>query len=262
MRLLLTVMLSLLLSLLLGLSLFGGSAFAGGDSFADPSAATQAEERYRAGDYASAATLWEEALGETEPGPERGRLAYNLGNNAYRRGQLLEAVGWYTAALRYLPRDADLWANLELARAEADLAPADGGGSTDMLRRLVGKFTQAESRWFALLGVVLLALALVGEALRGGPNWRVAVYAGLVGLPLCFAPWVRHALETPQAYLVVRSGGVGGRSEPRPDAKRLARLEAGSVVQVFDELPRWRRALLEDGREVWVEEDALFQLQR
>ncbi|MFT7677541.1 MAG: tetratricopeptide (TPR) repeat protein [Planctomycetota bacterium] len=248
--------------MLLGLLLLGGFAFSAVDSMGDPSPKTQGGERYRAGDYASAATLWEEALEQTAPGPERGRMAYNLGNTAYRRGHKLEAVGWYTAALRYLPRDGDLFANLELARAEADLAPADGGGLTDMLRRLMGKFTEAESRWLALLGVLLLALALAGEALRGGPNWRMAVYVGLVGIPLCFAPWVRHALETPQAFLVVRSGGVGGRSEPRPDAKRLARLEAGSVVQVFDELPRWRRAILEDGREVWVEEDALFELHR
>lgn len=245
---------------LLGLVVFAGLSFGGSDGASDPSA--QGEERYRAGDYASAGTLWEEALEQTEAGPERGRLAYNLGNNAYRRGLKLEAVGWYTAALRYLPRDGDLFANLELARAEADLPPVDGGGLTDMLRRMMGKVTEAESRWLALLGVALLGLTLLGEALRGGPNWRMAVYAGLIGIPLCFAPWVRHALETPEAYLVVRSGGVGGRSEPRPDAKRLARLEAGSVVQVFDELPLWYRAILEDGREVWVEEDALFQLHR
>lgn len=218
-------------------------------------------ERFRAGDYASASTLWSEALEAAEPGPERGRIAYNLGNAAYRRNRFLEAVGWYQVGLRYLPRDGDLWANLELSRAEAGLPPADGGSLKDMAGRIAGKLTEPESRLLALAGVLLLGCILAGEALRGGHGWRQASWWMLLLLPLFFVPWVRHALTPPNAHLVLQSG-AGGRSEPRTDAATLERLEAGEVLQVFDTMPGWSRVRLDAGDELWVQESALFQLER
>ncbi len=218
-------------------------------------------ERFRAGDYASAMTVWNEALEAAEPGPERGRLAYNLGNASYRRNRFLEAVGWYMVGLRYLPRDGDLFANLELSRAEAGLPPADGGSLKDMAGRILGKFTAGESRLLALGGVLLLALILAGEALRGSSGWRSASWWMLLALPLFFAPWVRHALSPPDAHLVLQSG-AGGRSEPRTDAATLERLEAGQILEVFDSMPGWSRVRLDGGQELWVQESALFQLER
>lgn len=226
-----------------------------------PQASDAGLERFRAGDYASAMTVWNEALEAAEPGPERGRLAYNLGNASYRRNRFLEAVGWYMVGLRYLPRDGDLFANLELSRAEAGLPPADGGSLKDMMGRILGKFTEGESRLLALAGVLLLALVLAGEALRGGSGWRSASWWMALALPLFFAPWVRHALAPPDAHLVLQSG-AGGRSEPRTDAATLERLEAGQVLEVFDSMPGWSRVRLDGGQELWVQESALFQLDR
>lgn len=226
-----------------------------------PATADAAVERYRAGDYASAETLWKDAFEAAEAGPERGRLAYNLGNTAFRQDRFTEAVGWYTLGLRYLPRDADAGPNLELARAEAGLDPLDGGGLTDMLRGMVRRFTAAEARWLALLGVLVLGLVLVGEALRGGRGWWWACLTALVCLPLFFAPWIRHALEEPHLHLVLQTG-TGGRSEPRMDATNLMRFEAGDVVSVFDEMPGWARVARNDGNDVWVQDSALFPLDR
>lgn len=240
-------------------TLFAAPLASGRSPGQDPSEAGL--ERFRAGDYASASTLWSEALEAADPGPERGRLAYNLGNAAFRRNRFVEAVGWYTAGLRYLPRDGDLWANLELARAEAGLPPADGGSLKDMAARIAGKFTEPESRLLALAGVLLLACMLAGEALRGGRGWRQASLWMLLLLPLFFVPWVRHALHPPNAHLVLQSG-AGGRSEPRTDAATLERLEAGDVLQVFDSMPGWSRVRLDAGDELWVQESALFQLER
>jgi tetratricopeptide (TPR) repeat protein len=241
-----------LLQLLLALLLLAGAARAQ-DAGADA---------YRAGDYDTATTLWQDALSVAEAPPERARLCYNLGNAAYRRGERLEAIGWYVACLRLAPRHARAWANLELARAEEELPPADSGNLEDTLARAVSALTRGEAEWLALAALALLALCLLGEALRGGA-WRGASLLVLCTLCVALVPLGWHLTrDDGRTLLVVRAGGAPARSEPRPDAKRLFDLAAGAEVRHLDALPGWVKVEGQGRREVWVREDALFDLQR
>lgn len=218
---------------------------------------------YRAGEHGSAITLWELALGEAEGRLERARLLYNLGNASYRSHRPLEAVGWYTAALRLSTRDPDLWANLELARADAGLQPADRGNLPDTVRRVLSAFTRAESEWLVLLATGLLAACLAGEALRGGLVWRRLSLWAVLGVVLSAAPlqWNRaRASEHP--LLVIDPGAAAGRSEPSLDAKRLRDLDPGSEVELLDRLPGWAKVATDDGQELWVRDSVVFDLVR
>lgn len=222
----------------------------------------RAAEAYRAKDYATAAALWEEALPEAEGPSERARLLYNLGNGAYRRERFLEAVGWYTAALRLTPRDADAWKNLELARSSAELEPADRGDLAATMTRLLSSLTRGEAEWLLFAALLGWAACLAGEALRGGRTWRRLCWLGLVGLLVVAAPlgWhLWHAGERP--LMVVQKGGTQGRSEPRGDATALRRLEAGDVVLWRDELPGWVGVRTDRG-DLWVRERTVFELER
>ena len=222
----------------------------------------RAAEAYRGQDYGTAAALWQDALQGTTLAEERGRLLYNLGNTAFRRERPFEAVGWYTAALRLTPRDGDLWTNLELARSEAGLDPADRGDLASTSRRLVSSLTRAEAEWLLLLTLLAWGGLLAGEALRGGRTWRRLAWLGLALVLMSGAPlaWhLSHAGERP--LMVVQKGGTQGRSEPRPDAAALDRLEAGQVVQWRDELPGWV-GVHADGKDLWVRATATFDLDR
>lgn len=226
-----------------------------------------ATEAYRAGDHVTALGLWQEALGlarTQELGDaERGRLLYNLGNAAYRQDDLLVAVAWYTAALRLTPRNADLWANLELARSAVGLEPADRGDLASTSSRLLSSWTRPEAEWLVALALALLALALGGEALRGGRTWR-RLAMGALGLTLLSsAPLFWHlAGEGTRPLLVVQEGGTQGRSEPRSDGTPLARLEAGQRVQRLDALPGWVRVTGAGDHPLWVREASVFELVR
>ena len=171
-----------------------------------------ATKAYRAGDHVTAAALWQEALGlarTQELGDaERGRLLYNLGNAAYRQGDLLVAVAWYTAALRLTPRNPDLWANLELARSEVDLEPADRGDLAATLNRLLSSLTRPEAEWLVALALAVLALALGGEATRGGRLWRRLATGALGVTLLSSAPLFWHlAGEGTHPHVARRHGG-------------------------------------------------------
>lgn len=226
-------------------------------------APTDAVSAYRRGDYETASAIWQRELQEARDPGEKARLAYDLGNAAYRAGRVLEAVGWYTVALRHAPRDGAVWANLELARAEAGLEPADRGDLAATSRRVVSSLTLAESEWFVLGSLALLAGCLAAEAFLGGRLARRAALAAVAVTSLALVPWGWNLVATgARPALVVAADGTPARSEPRPDGTRLFELEAGARVERLDALPGWVEVAGEDGRPVWVAEGALFDLVR
>ena len=117
-------------------------------SSADDGALTryaQGVQAYREGDAATAANVWRRLYASGAPGLDPAALAYDLGNACFRLGRPLEAALWFEESVRRAPRDADAWANLELAREKAGLDPADRGDLSDTLSRLVHSATLAEA---------------------------------------------------------------------------------------------------------------------
>ena len=222
----------------------------------------EAVDAYRRGDYSQAAEEWQALLADPArpvQGEERGRILYNLGNCAYRADRKLEAVGWYTQALEWRPRDAATWANLELARSESGLEPADRGDLSSTLLRLFGSWTAAEAGWIAALGLVLLAVSLSFEALRGGRMARSCVGIGLVVLVLALLPLGLHAWRDPRPWvLCTERSPVPVRSEPREDAAGIADWNPGLRAARLDELPDWIKLELPDGTQGWVARSACF----
>jgi tetratricopeptide (TPR) repeat protein len=227
-------------------------------------AASAAVEAYRAADYEAAGDLWLSELASSDlSSPDRGRLLYNLGNLAFRESNVHEAVGWYTAALRYRPRDADTWANLEFARSEAGLEPADRGDLAATVERLLSAMTLAESEWAIFLALAIWAALLAGEALRGGRVWGRAAWGGLVLVGVSLAPWFYNLSSAGKhRVLVISDRTTAVLSEPRTGAARVAKAEAGSIIEHVDELPEWVKVRAEDGTAGWVERAALFDLNR
>jgi tetratricopeptide (TPR) repeat protein len=133
-------------------------------------------EAYRGGDYAAASELWTEALAAPLAPAERARVCYDLGNAVWRAGRRGEALGWYSAALRAAPRHADARANLEFAREELGLSPADEGSLATAMHRAAARSRAARPRPACSRPSLLLCAALVVEALRGaglaGAVWR------------------------------------------------------------------------------------------
>jgi tetratricopeptide (TPR) repeat protein len=231
-----------------------------------------AVEAYHRGDYETARSLWLAALegvsGEKNARPssaERGRILYDLGNVAFRKGDALEAVGWYTASLRLRPRDADAWKNLEHARTTAKLEPADRGDLVSTLWRIVASLTLAESEWLALAGAAVWAVALAAEALRGGRLLRRLALLG-AGLALAsLAPWIYHcarAAHDPVLVIEASERGAEIRSEPRADAAVIASAASGEEIERQDELPGWVKVEVPGGASGWMESRAAFALTR
>jgi tetratricopeptide (TPR) repeat protein len=229
-----------------------------------------AQAAYRQGEWQTAKASWLAVLEEgggasalaISPS-ERARVLYNLGNTAFRAGHTLEAVGWYTAALRLRPRDAETWQNLEHARSAAKLEPADRGDLSATARRLFSSLTLAESEWLVLAVVLAWAGVLAMEALRGGRLWRRLALLGVLAIAVSCIP-LGFGLVRDQrgAMLAIQEGKLSVKSEPRADAAVIAEISAGDEVQRLDTLPDWTKIEISTGVDGWVESRAVFALDR
>lgn len=236
-----------------------------GSDTASPQPATErfqaGVEAFRAGDPAAASSLWRGVLEEGGSEIDPALLCYDLGNAAFRADRALEAVGWYTAALRFEPRDDAAWANLELARQRAGLDPADRGDLADTLHRLGTAVTIAELEW-ALVGVAALLLAaILAEAWVGGLVLRrVAWSLGAIAV-LCAGLWAwRLTSEQGASAFVTQADGAVLRSEPRADATAVGRAEAAEIVERVDALPGWVRVRTSGNVFGWTEDSAVLEL--
>jgi tetratricopeptide (TPR) repeat protein len=242
----------------------GAPASHGAQDSAQPRASFErAAQAYRAGDLEGARQLWIALLEEPADagGVERSAVLYDLGNVAYRQGRPLEAAGWYTACLRLDPRHADARANLELARAQAGLEPAERGDLLGTLRLLLASLTLRESEWLVLALCGLLALGLGFEALRGGALARRLSLAAALFVALALVPWIYNLREARRAPLfVVAKDGADLSSEPNRDAARIGRLAPAAMPERIDALPGWVRVRAGDGTTGWVEESAVLPL--
>ncbi len=136
---------------------------------------------------------FEEALASylrlVEAGFESGEVYYNIGNTHFKLGDLAQSILYYERARRLLPGDADVQANLELARSL----------TVDEIERLPRFWLFAALEWWVellprmLLITVVAASYLVGTGLvlllilkRGVPVavWgrRMALASGVVFL--------------------------------------------------------------------------------
>lgn len=218
----------------------------------------RAVEAYRASDWKSAQTLWLAALEASQDGQQldRAALCYNLGNAAYRLEDRYSAVAWYSAALKLEPRFSAARANLELARREAGLEPADRGDLEAALHAALSSLTRAESEWLALGALLLVAVAFLYEALRGGPRGRRWVGASLVLLAIGLLPWMYGlARAEREPWMVTSATGAELFAEPRSDSSVTGELEVATPVEQVDAWADWIKVQAHDGKQGWILRD-------
>lgn len=220
-----------------------------------------ANRQYEAGRYAEAITGYE-ALRES--GVEHGDLYFNLGNAYFKQGDLGRAILNYRRAHRLNPRDPDIAANLDFARAQRQDqfdAPPEGL-LVRSIQTLENWLTLSEAALLALilwwLLVFLAALAIVLPRWRRSLRPALALVAFLLALGLVsngnrlYRDW-----RSPPAVVV--AGAVDVTSGPGSRQQYLLEFElhAGTEVRLLETRPGWRRVALPGDLQGWVPVDAV-----
>lgn len=222
---------------------------------ADVAADFEAANRlYAQGRFAEAASAYEKIIAG---GPINPALHFNLGNAAFKSGQLGRAIVAYRQAEQLAPRDPDVQANLRFARNQVS------GSDTprlNLLQRALGRFTLNE--WTTLASCALWAWLILLGLREWKPAWRptlrgytlwLGVAAGLLAAVTATALLANHS--TISAVLVIKDAPV--KTGPLDDSQNAFTARDGAELTVLDEKDDWYQVTDARNRLGWVKRDAV-----
>ena len=212
---------------------------------------------------------FEEALASylrlVEAGFESGEVYYNLGNTHFKLGDLAQSILYYERARRLLPGDADVQANLELARSltfdEIEPLPrfwlfAAVAWWVELLPRMV-LITVVAASYLVGTGLVLLLILKRGVPVAVWGR-RIALASGVVFLLFGLNLAVREFEVGRAQEAVVLQPQVDVMSAPLDDETlTIFTLHEGTKVRIDRLSEEWAEVALEDGRVGWVPVEVL-----
>jgi hypothetical protein len=222
----------------------------------------QGNQLYQDGDYAGAAAAYQAVL---ESGFESPAVHYNLGNALFKSGDLGGSILEWERARALDPADADVLANLELARSlTADaieplprfwLLSAVSWWVDLIPRGLL--IVLVATAWFALGAGVALRVLVKRDDVRGVATWT-ALVAGVVVLVLGTNLFVRELGIGRAEHGVILAAAVPVRSAPADqDDLTLFEIHEGTLVRIDQRAGEWAEVVLEDGKVGWVPADVM-----
>ena len=231
---------------------------------AEPSLGTTAQEQedihsllFRA-NQAYLEDRYEEAAGLYEMIVERGHLNgnvfFNLGNTYIRLGELGRAILNYKKASVLLPRDGDLKANLQYARA---LAKDRIDEASPSLWNTLAFWYFGMNLWELLIAFVLLNLIFWSSALFNlYRNSEWAKWSLWLSLLLSLVLGASAGMKARESFW--NAGGVLLEDEApvragfsRNDTTLFA-LHEGAEFTILDEEQGWWKIAIADGKKGWV----------
>ncbi|MFO7791329.1 MAG: tetratricopeptide repeat protein [Bacteroidales bacterium] len=217
--------------------------------------ADSAKQAYNNGNYAIAATLYEEML-EEQPG--NAAIYYNLGNAYYKMGMQGPAILNYERAHRLNPADEDIKHNLDLAQSRID-NQIESMPELFFIAWLDKLNSSLSVRTWALISIILFLGFIAFTAwrlFRKKPGAR-AVLSGiaitsLVLSAICLALALRlnKKIHKPNEAIVFEDSLI--KSSPSESGVNLFEIHEGIKIEVQDSLNNYTQVKLPDGRKGWI----------
>jgi tetratricopeptide (TPR) repeat protein len=216
----------------------------------------KAEALYQEERYAEAADIYESIRAN---GVEDGVLYYNLGNAYFKSGRLGFAILSYERALKRMPGDEDVRANLAFARTlvsrglEPPPLPLAIGWAVDLYQRAGRGFLAKTLSLAFLVGGAAATLLLLDR----WPAYRtVALSAlaasGAVALLAGAALVSKVRAESTRVEAVVVTENAYVRSGPLESSPRLAEVHEGLKLRILGERERFFQVSLANGLTGWL----------
>lgn len=227
------------------------------DAQPDTTLFLQANQAYKNGDYAAAAEGYEQLLSQ---GLRNGDMYYNLGNAYLKNGSLGRALFNFRMAERFMPRDADLEANVQYA-LDQTRDTIDCSGATPFWHTFFFWFYKLTSRE---LGYALLCCNFLFWALLAIKYFFRTESLGIVAsIALFFTVFfgasllVKHYQTTQVKRAVALAREIQVRSGSGPRDTVLFKLHEGAEMVVEQEDASWAKISLCDGKMGWVQKSSI-----
>lgn len=221
----------------------------------------QGDSAYMRNDYASAIQIYESLLTKGEAA----EIYYNLGNSYYKTDDIAKAILNYERALLLQPGNADVRANLEIARSKTidKVVSVPDIFFVTWTKSLINCLSV--DAW-AKLGVAFFILLLVSFSLFFFSKqivWKKSGFiAGIVFLIFVVLSNVFASEQKTELMnrnnAIILSPSVTVRSTPSESGTSLFVLHEGHKIEIKDNSMReWKEIRLEDGKVGWVPASAI-----
>ena len=222
----------------------------------------RANEAYRQSHFTEAVEDYQTILAR---GVENGIVYYNLGNALLKNDQVNEALWAYLKAKRWLPRDADVQANLEYVQSlrpagiDASLTPAPWIRWLTFRQRFTTRELAGWAGALSSVAVIGWILVMWLPAIRQiGPlaAWLVSLSAAAFLTALSVQTGWVDAMPT---ALTVRDQ-VEVKFAPQATGTTHYTLLAGTQVRVLGREGSWVQVRRADGRAGWIPTETVRDL--
>lgn len=219
----------------------------------------EADSAYRAEDYSGAYEMWTNV--QHSETLNSASLDYNLGNAAWKSGELGEAIWHWNRALKQDPGLEDARVNLSFTEGELvdRIVPLTPSPLTEAWNRIWSALSPAQ---WGTLGVVLF-LFMAGSMLIFKYRKRDALK---VFLPISWAFLFLGVMSTSfgiyhqnklknNLHAVVLNANIYVKSAPMIKGADAFILHEGTEMQVVKSAGEWMEIKLADGKVGWVHQD-------
>lgn len=212
---------------------------------------------YNEGSFDRALSTW---IGIADSGYTSPYLFYNIGNAAFKTGNIPVSILYYERALLSRPFDEDIRYNLEIAK----------GYVIDKFNSIPEFFLV---RWFRMislmfssnlwaiwsLGTFALTLALLLLYLfstRPGVkriSFITSIFTLLIAISTIFFSFGNRAVRVKKRDAIIFAPSSNGKSSPDISGKDLFIIHEGTKVKIEDEVGGWYEIRLPDGNVGWIQ---------
>ncbi len=201
-----------------------------------------ANAQYAEGNYAEAATQYEQILQE-QPTAE---VYYNLGNAYFKQGELAQSILAYERALRLKPSFKDAKHNLQFAQSRIidNIEDTQSFFLSNWLKAIRNALSQ---RVWMVGSIVLFIMALVGFFLFAFSQtlWlrKTAFYCSVVALVVsvmaCANAGSLYQRDTQRSEAIITQGIVNAKSSPDRSGNDLFTVHEGTKVDIHEVIGNW-----------------------
>jgi tetratricopeptide (TPR) repeat protein len=199
-----------------------------GFAMAEAAPFEQANERFKAGDFAGAAALYQKSI--DADGPDASTL-FNLGNCEQKLGHHGRAILAYERARMLAPRDPDLLANLALARKSA--AVFEEPGRVPRIDAFFDYLSLNEWSWLVAGSALFLGALAVLRGISHRPLRGIRALAGTALLFIAVGSVALYLRRDERLRGVVIVGNATVRLSPFEQAESLGTAASGRMVRIL-----------------------------
>ncbi len=194
-------------------------------------------------------------------GFENGEVYFNLGNAYYKSGKLQNAIISYERARKFIPNDDDLNFNIQLVNLQLQdkIEAIPELFIYRWMDSLLTFFTRETMVWLMyalfLLAIVSFSYFLFAETYE---HRRYSLMSGMVCSLLLAAGVANFVIqsvrESNSEFAVVMTDVANIKSAPDSKGNDLFVIHRGLKVQVLDNVNKWFKIRLADGKVGWIPE--------